>query len=106
MTLLKLISMYVNESIKDCSRGFTTDFGIGKMVSTHVSFHLGITTVTIKALNKTEDFKIRDSKAIIKFIYQNLKQEIMKKHFENLGAAILFMFAMSLITIILFEILK
>ena len=30
----------------------------------------------------------------------------MKKHFENLGAAILFMFAMSLITIILFEILK
>jgi hypothetical protein len=30
----------------------------------------------------------------------------MKKHFENLGAAIPFMFAMSLIAIIIFELLS
>mgnify|MGYP003656197105 CR=1 FL=1 len=73
MKLLQLITTYVDESIEDCSRGFTTDFGIGKMVSTYVHFHLGITTVTIKDISKTKDFDILDSKAIVKFIYQNIK---------------------------------
>jgi hypothetical protein len=73
MELLKLIKMYVNESIDDFSLGFQTDFGIGKMVSTHVFTGLGITQVTIKHIGKTKDFKINDSKSIVNFIYKNIK---------------------------------
>jgi hypothetical protein len=73
MTTQEMISSYVNECIDNRSMGFATDFGIGKMVTTHIFYNTGEMVVTIKATKETEGFSIDVPNDIISWIYEKIK---------------------------------
>lgn len=72
METQKIISSYVNDCINDSSLGFTTDFGVGKMVIAHVYYHVNEMVVTIKSSNETKGFSLDDSESIINWIYNKI----------------------------------
>jgi hypothetical protein len=72
MTTFELIVIYVNECIDDRSMGFTTDFGIGKMVSTHVFYYRNEMIVTIRSTKETKGFSINCPNTIIDWIYSKI----------------------------------
>lgn len=72
-TLKNMISNYVNDCIDDRSSGFRTDFGIGKIVSTNVHYHINKMIVTIKDTKETIDFSIDEKNDIINWIYEKIK---------------------------------
>lgn len=72
MTTLELVSSYVNECLEERSRGFQTDFGIKKMVSTHVYYHISEMVVTIRDTKETKSFSIECPNNIIDWIYKKI----------------------------------
>lgn len=73
MTTQEIIKSYVSQCINERSMGFTTDFGIGKMVTTHVYYHTSEMIVTIKATKETKGFSIDFPNDIISWIYEKIK---------------------------------
>ena len=72
MTTQEIIKNYVSQCINDRSMGFTTDFGIGKMVTAYVYYHTGEMVVTIKS-KETKGFSIDFQNDIISWIYEKIK---------------------------------
>lgn len=73
MKTIDIISNCVNDCINDYSTGFVTDFGIGKMVSTHIYYNIGEMVVTIKQTKETKGFPIDNPQEIINWIYEKIK---------------------------------
>jgi len=71
MTLIESISNYVNDCLDDKSLGFRTYFRTGKIVSTHVYYHLSIMIVNIEG-KAAKQFNITDRSQIIEYIYSSI----------------------------------
>jgi len=73
MTTIEMIKSYVTDCIDQRSMGFSTDFGVGKMVSTHVFFNTGEMVVTIQQTKETKGFSLDSPSEIINWIFSKIK---------------------------------